>query len=506
MQEPKAPANPKDLDGTSASAQSGGLRFKSAAEQMEAISKLPDRPPLDFKGDVEAWQREQETQLQAIESATIGGANEPPAPASEGPGETPAKPKGREYNESDWTIQAGSEKIVIPKDAIPDDPEFTFKNAAKAFKGVVDTQRYFKTVKSDMSELTSKAQKLENENTELRKRLEGLEANTPRAPQQPGPAAASGDDPAKFDAEIAQVNGELERIEQDLTKYNEFDEEGIKLSRKHSVTLRKLNDLTQKQNKAMWTKIATADDTRRKESEEQEKARLAREASKAESKKAVEDIEEFRKRHKEFGGDGSFMELDTQYKDFAREVAAAAFTKSQAEVTPAEMEIAMKRYLDGAPMLMEALDKKGIRSREPKGLRKYLIVSELDMLKNGIVLDQETGKWVQTPYKFRSLDSALDEWKRINGEKAKEQIEWLEKGERNVLDNIEPKGATEIPSGAGAQRGSSKPGLTKAEATEILVKIEKNGISDRDIEVMSRENPDNPIVKQYEEALTVLES
>jgi predicted transcriptional regulator len=489
----------KNLDGTAVPGSGGPAprSFKTEADRATALSQLPDRPPANFNGSLDEWQSKQDTELDAIEKATIGESG-PEASSGEGSpnGAEPAKPRG--YREDDWTvITAKGEKIVIPEDAIPSDPEFSFRNPKAAFKGLVETQRYFKTIKKDQEDLASKNRQLQQERDDLAKRLEG--AGTPPKPN--APASPGEVDLKAVDAEIATTEAELTRIESELSELGEFDEGNNKLLRDQTSLMRKLNGLERKANKAMFSAVTAAETNRIAE-----QRRL--EAKKEVDRKRqddVKDIEDFRKANK-LDGDGTYQDLETRYLAFGKEVAAVDLDKKIDEVTEADIERSLSRYLNRAPSLMDSLGKKGILAQEPKGMKKYLITSEVDMLRRGFQWDSSTGQWKPTQYKLPTLKLAYDYWKELNGERGRERIDLIEKTEKEVLESIQPRGAAEIPSGTGAQRGSGRPGMTKTEALDVLLKLEKEGITDKAIEIRARANPDDPIVKQYEEAVAVTET
>ena len=206
-----------------------------------------------------------------------------------------------------------------------------------------------------------------------------------------------------------------------------------------------------------------------------------------------------------------FQAAESDYLAFGRDVAALDWGVPKESLDWPKIDQSMKKYLAKNPRLMDTLVEKGIAGREPKSMRKYLILSEVNFYREGKTM-ADNGTWVQNDWSHPDMDSAYYHWKREKGINAQDMIDAAEKGADEMLKAISQPGTVELQHGDGGKEGSEIKVISKEEALknfELLDKQAKeagHGDSDEWIEMLSRNNPEDPRVKMYEKSLTVLEA
>lgn len=496
-------------------------KFKSEAERLAALNALPEAPPPDCP-DVDAWQAEQDRITDELANAPIDPSYTPAADtpsqgssAADGKNDRGQDAGGSQggYKAEDWTFQAGGQTITIPENELPRDPHFTFKNAKDALLGVVHTQRYLETKQREHArereDLNSRLKELEKSNQEMKERLE----KSTQAPAQGGTAAAAAAAPS--DADITQLQTEYDTLDQQIQELEETDpDQAVKLIRRSQRLRDKITDLRLEKElakrDAQIRSYKEADEAKTKEQKERE-AKEAKEKELAEARtREFSEIDSFSTAVPDLKLSQSYAAVEKEVYNWGAEVAAIDATKPVTQVTWKDVEVALDKYLKKSPRLMDALDAAGLVKREPKEMRKYLLLSEIHLYRKGRTLDPVTGLWKQHDFRHPDLDSAYYHWKRDRGYRTKEILDAERRGAAEVLDAMNVRGAAEIPSDMGQRRDNAKA-MTAKEALELATQYEdmarKAGMTLEDfIGEKERINPDDPLVRKYDELIAVLES
>lgn len=493
--------------------------FKSEAERLAALNALPDEAPAGT-ADIDAWQAEQDRITDEIANAAIDPSYSPESPASQSTDAAGGKnDRGQNaggsqggYKAEDWTFQAGGQTITIPENELPQDPHFTFRNAKDALLGVVHTQRYLETKQREHArereDLNSRLRELEKANQEMKERLE-------KAAQPQNQGGGSAADAGPSDADISKLQSEYDTLDQQIEELQETDpDQAVKLIRRSQRLRDKITDLRLEKELAKrdaeLRSYKEADEAKTKQQKDAE-AKAAKDKELAEAQaKEFSEIDLFSKNVPDLKLSKPYAEVEREFYKWGAEVAAIDAAKPVTAVTWKDVEIAMDKYLKKSPRLMDALDAAGLTKLEPKEMRKYLLLSEIHLYRKGRTLDPVTGLWKQHDFRHPDLDSAYYHWKRDRGYRTKELLDAERRGAAEVLNAMSVHGAAEIPSDMGQRRDNAKA-MTAKEALDLAGQFEdmarKAGMSLEDyIGEKERQNPDDPIVKKYDELVAVLES
>ena len=488
------------------------LVFASEEARLKALTDLPDQLPDTIPANTDeaaTWYKEQDTLQEKIESATIGEvpAEDPvitDQPKTEKPGDEKTG-----YNAEDWTFTFRGEKHTIPESDIPKDGEFTFPNAKKAFQGVVETQKYIKAKEAEYAQMkqdyNQKLLETENEKKVLQSKVD-----KPTAKEPPKPPVT--------DEEIQGVRTELDSLDKKLDEFDDDldDPEALKLTRKSQKLSRKLQKMSDDRHafdmgerNREWKEYQETQRLEKEERDNTTKAESAKAEKDSKIKTAREKLESFRTDIPELKGTMTYNEMENQYIQFGRDIAATYYDKNESAVTASETEITMNKYLNKVPSLMEKLGEQGKLGREPNDLRRYLILSEIDMLRKGLKLNLATGKWEESETRHPDLQSSYDYWKRINGVRAKERIADMEKGAAEMLKAVQSPKTTEIEAGVGTQKESLEA-MSVDSAVKNLEMMDKQaktaGFSSSEewVENISRSNAQDPRVLLWDKCVNVI--
>lgn len=294
-------------------------------------------------------------------------------------------------------------------------------------------------------------------------------------------------DTSKADAEIEAIRVELDTLNSDLEKLDDvYDESYIKKTNRVSSLNSKMLQAMYKKNQEYEKEIV------RLKTERETVVQKKQQESAKES--AFSKIEEFQKSVPELSG-RSYRELDDDYAKFALKVATTLYGKSQ--ISDAESELAMVKYLEDAKF-KNIITNRGIK--EPEDLNKYMVLSETNMTKQGFTLNKTTGKWEALlddngeRVKFPTFSSAFDYIKGSNIGKL--LFDAKQETAKKVAAAIGQRAS--VVELQGTQSGEP-PVMTKEQAFGIL-----NTADEEKIELKRRKNPNDPLVIEYNKALTTL--
>lgn len=523
------------------------LVFASEEERAKALADLPDRVPdnISVQGHdaIQAWEEEQESLQSRIEEAKIGqtGTQEqetseksdglPDSESQEG-GESISGDNGRGQNQpepdtsgrdkqggqgasdtgydpKDWTVTLpNGEKVVLDQRDIPKDRKFTFKNIKEALNGYVNAQKHLDYKNSQHARELEQMRKSQEELQGQIEKLNKRGTQTAASPQLP--------EGIPSDEQLQQAQKQVDELDQKLdSEEDEF--ESVKIMRQMRKAERAYKELQTRR-----------DQYERKQQEEKsaEQARKeeevrAREQIIMESKKHMSD---FLQNSDELKTSRSYDQIEQESIDFGKRLAAVHFNVPENQVTWEMWEQANQEYLQKTPALMNKLRETGFGPGstflEPSDYRRYLLVSELDNLRQGKQLNPQTGRWEPVMINGRQvthpdMESAYDYYKRIHGIRTQERIRDIEQGAQEVLKVMGQlnSGAIEIGSEqVGPQREHVDSVMSPDNALKTLELLEKEaraaGFADMDawIELLSRQNVQDSRVSKWEECVKALES
>ena len=459
------------------------LTFRSEQERQKAFETLPDKPP--YGTNVDEWKAKILQQENDIESAQIVSDGEGQTGAGETKPDSQNQSKGSDtgsewYKPDDWRLT---------KDDIPKDSSFTYRNAKDAVNAVINKENYIKTLKEQhKAEMDAMAAKL---------------TEKPKASITPDgykPVAAPTDE------EMQKVETDLETVQKEMEQLDDDDPAILGLSKKAVSLTTKMNSLNRKAIQA--ASAAEAERIKQQKAEEEKSKQI--ETINQTFKKQRMDMDSLRKQTAEFSNSKDFDTMEREYTDFALKVAEAHWNMPVSEFNKKEnyskIEVAMNEYLNKTPALLNTLNKKGLIGQEPKDLRRYLTITEIDQYRLGRKLNPATGFWEQVHNELPDLDTAYYVWKRDNGLLAKQRIEDMDRGAQEMLKAFQRPGVVEIPSGTGSQ-ASTLP-LSTEQAEHDLALLDKQARAAGYAEAerwIARLQPDDPRVIAYEKAIAALE-
>jgi hypothetical protein len=439
------------------------LIFKSPDEKQKALDSIDTDPPPGV--NIEEFNTQTEAKIDEIMNAPIDDSVAEPTADPQADPQEPAK-----VEEPKVETSAQQEPVSTPKTAADEELLMAQRKAAYLQQQLDSSQRQWES-------------KFEN----FEKKLEALQTQPPK------------EEPKKTqtDSELIEVQTEINKLEQEMNNLDEYDEDFLKkIKRSNSLQLRlqtlnarKYQDLIKKQQ----SEIDRLTNTQRLE-RQQEEERNAEELQ-------YKQMDSFKggKDFPELNTQKSYKEMMTEYYDFSREVGSAYYNMPTNQVTDDQTEIAMQQYLSGSTVLKEAMRARGIK--EPEELNKFVVLSEVDAIKRGYVLDKITGKWVQlkdphgNPVNFPDHASAYNYLKMNNGEMTRKLIDTQKTTANEVLHAVTRR-ADPVELDSRSQRGDDIIEMSKDEASKILEKTDLETVVLR-----ARKNFSDPLVTLYNKAL-----
>lgn len=495
--------------------------FRSEEDRLNAINALPEKPPAGT--DLATWQQEMDAKQDEIMAAEIGEPREEPTQKGGDSSESEGSTGKRPYSAEDWTFTHKGKTYTVPEDELPDDPTFTFKDAKKMVLSSVESQHYIQKIRKEHDEesrtLSRKLEEKEKESEQLRQQLE--------AAKKVAPSGASthvdGGEASTLDGDISKARGEIEALQAELDKLDDYDPDSSPLMRKILTANTKLNSLTgkrleiERKNQAKQREVAEQESKTRQEDEAAKSAaKKEAEEKDRQQRKAQEKIDDFKKDSDTFKSKKSYAEMEKDFISFGKKVAATYWDKDESKVTWKDIEFAMAKYLKGSPALKDSLETKGIDKEEPKDMREYLVLSEVDLLMRGFTVDESTGEYVPVKNEVTGqqvthpdFDSAYEYWKKKNGRKQQEMVEYAKKVQNQTIDALTKKGAAELESTQGSKKGDVE--VSKEQAEESMTKLEKqilakriSGTVEESVERMRMKNEADPLVVAYDKFFDII--
>jgi hypothetical protein len=213
-------------------------------------------------------------------------------------------------------------------------------------------------------------------------------------------------------------------------------------------------------------------------------------------KREISEIEEFRKSKKEFQTKLPFDKLAEEYSAWASNIAEEYFGTRPAANDTEKLEIAVNKYLEGTPVLLERLKIKGIK--EPEGMRQYLTLTEVDLTMQGYQLNKDNGKWEPIKnargqqVKFPDRETAYDYYMKTTGKGKKELIE----AQRKAVDDFQAATnrrtpPVELENGHGG--GDAFDNMTEDDALKMYEQFDETTLA-----ILYRKDPTNKKILDYD--------
>lgn len=444
------------------------LVFKSEKERSDAYDKVPEVDDAPVGTNIEEYRVQIDQQLQDIDNAKIIAEGAP--------------------------IEKKIEQKPVTK-PIQNDPVNSSSSGISKEEAEIELLR---NRNRDLEQLRSDADEAHNERIlKFEEKLEKLEASI----TQPNNTIQKEKPKTGVDHETIAVQNEIEELEKLMN-----DEDADVYDESYIKNLKKIGTLNQKLNRLLHTKhsdemrIHTAElnDLKNKQNLEKENT------EKADNKNIIlSRIAKFREDMIK-AGDKSFEgkpyeQMDEDYTDFSKKVASVWYGKSEAKITNAERELAIDKYMNNTPALVEALKTRGIE--EPDGMRTFITLSEINATKMGYRLNKATGKWVQMkdddgdPVKFPSHEAAYNYIK--GNDRGRELLEAQRKAALNVTKAINTR-ANPIELND-PHKGENTNEMTREAAHNLL-----NTWDEEQVELKRRRNSNDPMVIEYNKALVTL--
>ena len=453
------------------------MTFKTAEEKQAALDAISTDAPVG--ANLDEWSRETEAKIDEIMNTPI---------ESDGSSDQNLEPK-----EPEPTLkQDEPTRTIHPVDQNPTkEPEPQPKKT--------DPNEELEKLKRHNEYLQQQNSVYSRQNDEKVKQLEDKITELQKSTEKPSPQPQKPKD--EVDHQIISVQEEINKLEKEMNETDEDftdPEKTMKQMKKSSQLQLKLSSLQNKKSERLLQEQAAEIESLKNDQ------RLKREQNEQERKETEKNlaIEQFRKENPELQGKKTYSEMDEEYSNFSREVAAIYFNILPNQAKPEDTEIAMQKYLEGNPILNEALSSRGIS--EPEDLRKFVILSEIDALRQGFVLDKLTGKFVNftdasgNKVLFPSHKSAYHHLKMENGKYGKEIVQAQSDAAKSVVHAMTRR-EDPVELTKNQQRQDTVDDMTKERADEILRKFTTDEITLR-----ARKNFDDPMVTQYNKALSKL--
>lgn len=439
--------------------------FKTEEDRQLAIGELPEDAPVGI--DVRQWQNEQAAVLDEIMNTALAveGEVNPEGTASLPPAE------------AETVAPASTEPTEIEK-----------------------LTAHFKVQEKQME--ANYATKFANVSSDFEKKIEELKTN-----QAPAPAAAEEATDFKNKVEehsnrITELQREMQSIKDDdsifdnndyINKSTEVNQLNMEINNLRNQEVSKLNNTV---NEMKASAIA--------ESEKRNADALASEQQKqisAEQNAANMKMETFRNKHAELKGEKSYSDMEEEFMTFGQQTAAAYFGKLPNEVNTQEIEVAMVKFKEKTPALLEKLSASGVKA--PETYPQYDKLFNVKMALQGRKLNSESGVWenmvneLGQKVNLASFDDAYNYINRVNGTIEQQTLDAQQSAVKEFADASQRRApVTELSS---EHQRQDVDDLTKEQANQIVM-----GADDEELVVLKRQNPSHPKIVTYEKAAALL--
>jgi len=442
------------------------LVFKSEEDKIKAIESLPEDPPPGM--DITEFEEDLDRKIEEIQNAEV---------SEDAP----------EYNEAQESAEAAGEGEKSKTQEEHED---------KAGTSVEDNR---------ISMLEERQQRMQQEYEEkMRKREEEWQKKLDEMKPNKEESSKIDADP-QLENQILSVREKIKKIKSEISKEDsEYDDDYNKKVIELNTLTSDLVELTDKKNDTIYKKISDLEAKRAKEEEERrnrEVEQQKRTAAQQKKDKLDANVEAFRKGIKEFQSDKTYQQMEKDYVSFSKELAAQYFDKLPESVSGPEQEVAISKYLNKVPAIMEKVEDSGIK--EPEELRKYLILSEVNAMYQGYELDKNSGKWVRMknevgdPVNLPNLSVAYEYLQQKSGKKGAELLE----AQKQAVE--EYKKGMESRSNPVELDGSHQHGTVREMSAEEAHKI-INLYDEEEMATLARRNSNSPKLKEFNKALVVL--
>lgn len=443
--------------------------FKTEDERAEAISKISSDPGDAPVGvNIEEFMRQNEEKLDEIMSTEITPEGNP------------------DIDKPIPNLEPDNEPETVPDTVIKPDPPSVDNNVNEEVERL---QRRNQSLQEQRDQLMDDHA---NDIAKLQRQIEEIKKGTPTSANVP-------DETLPIDTEISNIQNEINQLEEFMNadEVDVFDEESVKKMRKLNMLSIKLTGLVSKRSH----QIVERQQNEINDIKKTQKIERDNEQRKNNRKTMFSAIEKFREEVPELHG-RKYEEMDAEYTGFGREIASLWFDTPLNKVTGEQIEIAVNKYTKQVPELMERVNAKGIKA--PEGLTKYIILSDINALRMGYVLDKTTGEWKQMTDSsgknvvFPSLKAAWNHYKEENHLPAALKVDRDNASIKSVMSAINKRAdVVELDS---AHKTNDIVEMSKEAAQNIVSKYSEEYIS-----MIARKNFDDPLIAEYNKALKALD-
>ena len=454
------------------------ISFKSEEERSQAINEITtdfDDAPVGISH--EEFMDQNERKLDEIMSAEIV-EDDPGTDDSSGGDEL-----GDQQSDQEAGVQPEGDQQVEPK---PDAGEPPAKDPTE----MEWLENRNKALKEQNEEIASN---FSNELSVLKDEIARLKSGS----KEPSPEGKE-EEALPVDSEISTIQKEIDDLETYMNRddLDRYDEEYQKKQTKLSLNISKLNRLMNKRSEEIILK--QKDEIR--ELKQVQKAERDSEKKDQNKKKIIKSIEKFRGSIPELKG-REYEQMDDDYTEFAKELATIWYGVPLNELKKNQFDIAVNQYMKGNPSLHERCKLKGLKA--PQDLEKYIVLSDVNWLRNGYVLDKSNGQWsrLKDPngnnIVFPDMEAAWSYYKRNNNLPEKLVVDKTNESAKQVVNALSKR--ADIVELDEDHKSGSVNGMSKEAAENVLNKYPEEYIG-----MKARKNFDHPEVKEYNEALGIL--
>lgn len=369
---------------------------------------------------------------------------------------------------------------------------------------VEETQEKLKTDPSEIEYLERRNEALKEQNQEIAnnnaKEIEALKKQIEELKNSSNNSTSTKQEEENLtvDSEISTIKKQIDDLENYMNRddLDMYDEEYAKKSRELNRKSLKLTLLLNKRNEEIVAKHKREIE----ELKQTQKAERDNEKQKQNREKIYKSIESFRETVPELKG-RKYEVMDEEYTEFAKEVAAIWYGTTPNKVNLNQAEIAVNKFMNGNPEIIERCKSKGLRA--PEGLEQYMVLSDVNALRSGHILDKSTGEWTRLKdvngnnIVFPDLNSAWDYYQRNNNLPKKLRLDKENQGAKQVVNALNKR--ANIVELDEAHTGDISA-MSKEQAQNIINTVDEDYIG-----MKARRNFDDPEVQEYNKALGILE-
>jgi len=307
-------------------------------------------------------------------------------------------------------------------------------------------------------------------------------------------------------SKISEVQKEIARIRAEKSSLTDpYSEDSMKKTDELLKLSDALSDLRDKKHdqafKEMQEKASKEEKERQDENERNKKAKEAKAIEEADTKaKSARNtaIDNFRDRTPELKGTVPYAQMSADYDKFAAQVSEIFYGRPLTADEAGNAEIAIQKYLEGTPDLVAKVKQKNLK--EPADMRKFLVMSEIDLLMQGWSFNKTTGRWdaikneiTGEKVTLANHDQAFSEYQRRNGKPIQDILKASQASADSLLGAIEQRPrAIEL---TGSQEAGTIDEMTQEEAVKIFTSADENLMAK-----LIKDSPTDPRLIQFERA------